>query len=308
MTELDILIGDSFLPLLGERARDRFVLVEGPRGTAKTRSILSIIMARALAKPKSRWILARSTRTRLSNSVLVTLEEQVFPAYGLPVPGAAGREHRADYLLPNGSRLIPIGLDDQQRTQSMECAGIYLAEGVELEKQDDALALAGSMRQAGIINPQCIVDCNPGPPGHWANVIAEPVPASLRRVHSREDYQRVLEHNAAPAKGGWKRIVSRHQDNPAYWDHEKWDWTEMGQAYLETLGHLGGHLRRRWLDGDWVAAEGVVFPEFDDTKHVIEPFPIPREWPCIIAKDPGRDHPDATILCGRPPPRRTPRR
>jgi hypothetical protein len=55
-------------------------------------------------------------------------------------------------------------------------------------------------------------------------------------------------------------------------------------------------LRRRWLDGDWVAAEGAVFPQFDDEKHVCDPFPIPKAWPCWLSKDPGRDHPDATVV------------
>jgi hypothetical protein len=302
MPELDILIGDSFLPLLHEHTDKRFILIEGPRGTAKTRSILTCLMLYALANDGARIILARSTRTRLSQSVLTTLEEQVYPLFGLSLDSNASRDHRSAYVLPNRSTFIPMGLDDPARTQSVECAKIYVAEGVEIASQDEVLALAGALRQRGMPEQQCIVDCNPGPPSHWLNDIAEPVPKMLRRVNSRADYYRILAHNdAPPVAGKWKRIITRHQDNPGYWDHDAWDWTPDGKHYLTTLGELKGHLRRRWLDGDWVAAEGAVYPEFDEDKHVIDPFPIPRTWPCVMAKDPGRDHPDATVVAAIAP-------
>jgi hypothetical protein len=293
-----ILLGDAFLPLLDGTLRDRFVLFEGPRGTGKTRAILTVILCRALAHPGSRWILGRSTRTRLSTSVLKTLEEQVFPAFGMSVPGGAGVHNRSEYVLPNGSQLVPMGLDDASRTQSVECAGLYLAEAVEIARADDATALAGAMRQAvpGLAFHQAIVDCNPGPPGHWLNRIAEPVPRHWRRVNGLADYRRLLDHGRKPAPpGAWKRVVTRHQDNPAYFDVRRWQWTPAGAAYLGGLGYLTGHLRRRWLDGDWVSAEGTVYPEFDEARHVVRPFRVPDDWPVYCWWDPGYDHPTAIV-------------
>ena len=64
----EILLSDSYLPLADWSIRDGFVLIEGRRGTGKTRAILSILLARALAYPGSRWLLARSTRTRASST------------------------------------------------------------------------------------------------------------------------------------------------------------------------------------------------------------------------------------------------
>jgi hypothetical protein len=299
MNEAEVKIGRVYKPLARGLLRDKVVLCEGPRGTAKTRSELTIIMQRALAWPGSRWLLARSTRTRLSQSVLVTLEQQVFPSFGMAVPGGAGTANRVEYKLPNGSVLVPLGLDDQQRTQSAEFMGGLLAEAVEIPSMDDALALLGSMRQAPVWPDsfhQVFVDCNPGPPGHWVNQIAEPVPKHFRRVNSPADYRRLLEHATRPApKGFWKRIVTRHQDNPGYFDMQRWDWTDLGRTYLDTLGHLRGHLRRRWLDGDWVAAEGTVYPEFDEDRHVINPSRVIEKWPMVVGWDPGYDHPTAIL-------------
>ncbi|MBE5740115.1 MAG: hypothetical protein E7349_04590, partial [Clostridiales bacterium] len=39
------------------------------------------------------------------------------------------------------------------------------------------------------------------------------------------------------------------------------------------------------------AAEGLVYPEFDEAVHVIEPFAIPEDWQDIISIDPGLNNP-----------------
>jgi phage terminase large subunit len=288
-------IGQSYLTLFQPKP-PRFVLYEGPRGTAKTRGILTGLMCYALKNPGARIILSRSTRTRLTETVLTTLEEQVYPAFGMRVPGDAGRVNRHSYDLPNGSSFIPIGLDDPQRTTSMEAAKIYVSEGIEIGMRQHVEALAGALRQPGMPDRQCIIDTNPGPPGHWLNAAAEPVPKHWRRVESPEDYQRLLEHaHRPPQEGFWKRIVTRHQDNPGYFDLTAWQWTDAGREYLDTLQMFTGHLRRRWLDGDWVAAEGTVFPEFDEDRHVIEPFNVPADWPTYVGWDAGFDHPTAIL-------------
>ncbi len=55
--------------------------------------------------------------------------------------------------------------------------------------------------------------------------------------------------------------------------------------YEANLLSLPEHERRQLLEGDWDSAEGLAFTEFRRTKHVIEPFPIPREWPRFRAAD-----------------------
>ena len=39
------------------------------------------------------------------------------------------------------------------------------------------------------------------------------------------------------------------------------------------------------------ASEGLVYPEFDENIHVIEPFPLPKEWQDSISIDPGLHNP-----------------
>ncbi len=88
-----ISIGPAYLPLLDDSPERQppVVLVEGNRGSAKTRSILTILILRALRWPKSRWALWRSSRSRLTETVLETLETQVLPLFAMSVPHVQNR-------------------------------------------------------------------------------------------------------------------------------------------------------------------------------------------------------------------------
>jgi hypothetical protein len=277
-----------------DACREQFVLVESRRGTGKTFAILCIIAKRAAAHPGSRWLIVRSSRTRLTDSAIATFVDQVLPAFGWPVP-TCSREQISTYTCPNGSQFIFQGLDDPNRQQSVECAGVYVVEGVEIPQLDTITALAASMRQA--TTPpmdcfQCIVDCNPGAPGHPLNQVAEPCGDDLRIADTHEQYQRVLEHNRRPAPAGkWKRIITHYADNPGYFDTVKWAWTTAGAQYLKTLEWLTGHLKKRWFYGLWSAAQGSVFGDvFDEAVHVVDDFDPPADWPLYVGWDPGIDH------------------
>ncbi len=60
---------------------------------------------------------------------------------------------------------------------------------------------------------------------------------------------------------------------------------------LAGLEGMTGHNRARMLDGRWVAAEGVVFPEFNEAIHKIPSFNDPAGWPWYVGFDPGFAHP-----------------
>lgn len=47
------------------------------------------------------------------------------------------------------------------------------------------------------------------------------------------------------------------------------------------------------------AGAGLVYPEFDERVHVIEPFEVPKEWQDNISIDPGLNNPlSAPLVCG----------
>lgn len=53
-------------------------------------------------------------------------------------------------------------------------------------------------------------------------------------------------------------------------------------------------LSRRY--GKFSTAEGLVYPEFDQNVHVIEPFDVPEEWQANISIDPGLTNPTCALF------------
>jgi hypothetical protein len=75
-------------------------------------------------------------------------------------------------------------------------------------------------------------------------------------------------------------IESRHEDNPT-----------VTESYLETLQALTGVRYQRLYLGKWVAAEGIVYEEWDRKLHMLDRFEIPRNWPRYWAIDFGFTNP-----------------
>lgn len=158
--------------------------------------------------------------------------------------------HRTDqeYRFPNtDAKLIVSGMDDPEKIKSMEYDIIYVNEGTELTEEDYEI-LRTRNRNWAMPYQQTIVDCNPDAPAHWLNRRAE--------------------------AGKMLRLLSRHEDNPA-----------ITPEYLALLDSLTGHRYLRLRCGLWVAAEGLVYPEFERTKHVVGRTELPKQWPTFISVD-----------------------
>ena len=82
-------------------------------------------------------------------------------------------------------------------------------------------------------------------------------------------------------------------------DKEIWyefmDWSDNPYLDKEETAAMEGCLDERALQsrkyGKFGAEEGLVYPEFDESVHVIEPFAIPKEWQDGISIDPGLNNP-----------------
>lgn len=226
------------------------VLVEGPTRTGKTRALLEKAYAVALKYPGARIMLVRKTRAAMSESVLQTLEDDVLPRGAAWVRNTK-RSHRDSYELPNGSIIIPRGLDQADKLMSMQFDRIFGFEWTEhgiTVREHEYLLTRMSGKATGF--QQMMVDCNPQHPGHWLN-------------------QRFNHCDGVKTE----RIHSGHRDNPLLWDEHRGDWTDLGRQYMETMSALTGVRRLRLLDGKWAQADGIVYPEFDANTHVIDAMP-----------------------------------
>jgi hypothetical protein len=119
---------------------------------------------------------------------------------------------------------------------------IYVNEAVELTEHEWELCSV-RLRYGVMPYQQLIADVNPDVQTHWLN-------------------QRCI-------AGKTTRILSRHKDNPMLWDARRERWTMFGETYIRKLHALTGVRKRRLADGEWCAAEGQVFDEYDTALHLV---------------------------------------
>lgn len=261
--------------------RDKFILIEGPAGTGKTRAVLEKCLAIATKYPGARILLCRKTKVSMAQSVLVTFERDVLPPNSYWI-GSAKRRGRSSYNLPNGSEIVILGCDEPTRIMSAEYDVIAFFEATELI-EDEFEMITSRLRSGPVPYKQAICDCNPGSPRHWLNQRAE--------------------------KSKMLRLVSRHEDNPMLWDASKKDWTQTGRDYIHTLDQLTGPRLMRLRFGRWVVAEGVVYEMYDALTHVWKTREkVPKDARRIVSVDFGFNHPfvaqwwwvrDGTMICYR---------
>lgn len=257
-------------------ARDLEVCLDGPAGTGKTLAALNKLHLSLLKYPYSRVLVARKRNTDLAGSALATFREYVLnDAEGITYFGG-NKVRPAAYQYPNGSEMIVNGLDKPGKVKSSYFDRALINEATECSV-DDVEFVRSRLRHGKMSYHQLIMDVNPDAPTHWLN----------QRMNA----------------GITRRILSRHQDNPRYWDREKQEWTPEGQEYIGViLEGLTGVRKSRLLNGIWAAAEGTVYEdEWDAALNVIDPFEIPKEWPRYWAIDFGYSNPFVCQFWARDP-------
>lgn len=232
--------------------RDIEVCLDGPAGTGKTFGALFKIHALLTYYPTAKALVARKTNTALAGSALATYRDLLDPREDVRYFGG-NKVKPAAFEYPNGSVMIVNGLDKPDKVKSWEFDIAYINEATECELEDIEF-VRSRLRHDAIGYNQLIMDVNPGPPTHWLN----------QRMNM----------------GITKRLLSRHKDNPRFYDLKTQDWTEDGKNYIfGVLGGLTGVRKLRLRDGIWAAAEGTVYEEeWDPAIHIIDRFEIPESW------------------------------
>lgn len=100
-----------------------------------------------------------------------------------------------------------------------------------------------------------------------------------------------------PLKGKtfiYNEIYLNVRKNPQIW-HEFMTWEDNPFLAKKEIELLECALDKSSLDsrrfGRFSEGQGLVYPEFDESVHVIEPFTIPADWQDVISIDPGLNNP-----------------
>lgn len=259
------------------------ILIAGGAGSGKSLAALVKILTVCDRYPGARCLIVRKTRESLTESVLVTWEQKIL-GHNHPIltRNPTLRRVRQSYRIGNGSEVVCGGMDKADRILSSEWDMIYVNEVNEITLNDWEI-LGGRLRAGRVSFQQLMADVNPTSPASW--------------MFKRQ------------ANGLMKMYTSTLRDNPFFFNREERKWTRDGERYYARLQRMTGARRARFLEGKWVAAEGVVYdfkavPEFDDNGQCIHPghmlpesWTPPAEWPRVWGIDWGKTSPTVLGLC-----------
>ena len=223
-------------------------------------------VASRLPTPRVRGLIVRKTQVSMTSTALVTWREHVVTEAveaGVMRYYGGSQAEPAQYIYANGSRVMLGGMDNPTKIMSSDYDLIYVQEAIELT-EGDWDALSSRLRNGALTYQQLYGDTNPDAPTHW--------------LRQRAD------------QGQLVMLESRHSDNPVLTEEDGTP-TGRGKAYLDRLDRLAGVRKARLRDGLWVAAEGVIYDDYDPAVHLIDRFPIPDSWPRYWAVDFGFVHP-----------------
>lgn len=248
------------------RCKDDEVLYSGPAGTGKSRACLEKLNLIAVANAGMRGLIVRKTASSLGSTALVTWREYVIKEAldnnDVMYYGGSDAEP-PQYRYRNGSRIMIGGMDRATKIMSSEYDIIYVQEAIELT-EGDWEALISRLRHGSVSFQQIIGDTNPDVETHWL------------RTRNAAKYLTVIE--------------ARHEDNPLLYDDEG-NLTDVGASYISKLDRLTGVRYQRLRKGLWVAAEGIIYEDWNPAVHLIAPFEIPHDWQRYISVDFGYTHP-----------------
>lgn len=265
--------------VLESRAKE--LLVSGAAGTGKSRACLTKVMAVACKYDESSQLIIRKTAASLGSTALVTWRRQVVPellSNGKVYFYGGSAEEPPQYRFWNGSKVMIGGMDKPDKIMSSEYDLIYAQEATELNVTDWELATS-RLRNGVLPYQQMLADCNPNVPTHFLKVRADEGKTTLlTSVH--EENPRLFqwcaptEAGAMPFDSGWVRL------------------TRKGREYIERLDALTGVRYLRLRKGLWVAAEGLIYENFNPAVHLVDGLPKGSEgWTRYWAVDFGFVHP-----------------
>lgn len=234
------------------------VLFSGAFGAGKSLSLCAKALLLSLRYPGNRGGLFRKEAKALKATTLITLlEGDGHAGPVLPHQYIAKHHHTESTIrLKNGSTIVYGGLDDPGWILSLNL-GWFGVDQIEQLTEQDYQMLLGRLRHPVPSIRQGFGACNPEAPTHWL-------------------YQRFFK-NKPP---GTHAVSANTFSNPY-----------LPEDYKARLERFKGIYRQRYVEGKWVAFEGMIYDNFDASLHIIDPFPIPEDWPRFRSIDFGYRNP-----------------
>lgn len=260
----------------------QYILFTGGSRSGKTYLIMEFLVGRAFQFPGSRQLIVRKNLVDARNSIW----DDSLPKYlSQFVPQSQYTLVKSELKVEfaNGSVIVLGGLDDEERSQKVlgtEYITIFCNEATQMSyevigmlRTRMAQKVYDTSKQFVAVN-KMILDCNPRHERHWLYVWG---------VKFKD-----------PSKKPATLLKDADKHATLHWtpyDNRKY----LPEGYIETLDALPEIQRQRMLFGRWCGGEGQIFTDFEEGKHVCDPFPIPASWSRYRAIDFGFKHPFAFV-------------
>ena len=274
-------------------ASEQDVLYGGAAGGGKSFALLADPL-RYCHNPNMRGLLLRRTLDELTE--LIDKSRQL---YTKAFPGAKFRESKSTWHFPSGATLWFTYLDrdkDVTRFQGQAFNWIGIDEITQYPTPYVWDYLRSRLRSTDpelqkSLNMRCTA--NPGGVGGWwvkkmyIDSRTENTAFPAYDIDTMKPFVWPNGHERAGQPLFYRKFVpARLTDNPHLMADGQYE------AMLRSLPEVE---RKRLLEGDWDVAEGAAFPEFSRSRHVVEPFDLPTNWPRIRAADYGYASPSAVL-------------
>ena len=251
----------------------RYKLYGGAVGGGKSVAIAAESLRLSLAFPGNRGFLCRHESRAFVNTTLKTLLKLVAEIESETGSKILSNHHKTDKMLyfTNGSEILYGGLgeaSDFERIKSLEIGFFGIDEASETVL-DNFRMLKSRLRwklPSGTYPPFTGLLASNPEPGWVKNLFV--TPEKMNRPLPRHSFIQALPTDNPYLPPDY--IPDLRESNPESWVS-------------------------KYIKGNWDALAGQVWPMFDFNDHVIEPFPIPKEWRKLRAIDHGQVNPTACL-------------
>lgn len=227
------------------------VLYSGAYGAGKTLALAFKLLSRACIKGAREGLFRRDLQD-LYNTTLQTLlvGDGIMPPVLAPGYYEWNRSRRT-IDISGGGTIVYGGLDSLDKLGSLNLTGAAVDECHEIEKKI-WIGLGGRIRvEVPGLRLQLYGACNPGPPTHH---LAQRF--GIRRATHVPDLAFKGEKDK-PIR--CEAIMTKSADNP-----------HLPTAYMARLASFTGVMAARYVRGEWVGSEGLIYDVFSRDQHVID--------------------------------------
>lgn len=247
-------------------SKAKFSCFSGGYGSGKT--LAGCLRALLLSQePGNFGLIGRNTYVELRDTTRRTFFEICPPEYYDESQGGQWKPSENHLRLVNGSEIIFRHLDtiSEAELKSLNLGFFYIDQAEEISEAVWRV-LQSRLRKTDVSNRWGFITCNPAS-GSW---IYEKFKKPLDEGKEDPDYH---------------MVESSSYDNPY-----------LPADYVPSmLKDYPEEMIKRYIEGRWDVVEDAIYPEFDKTVHIVDPFEIPKNWEKLVALDHGMVNPTGVL-------------